>query len=65
MGERPRPKSGRQALDFHDFRGRNKNSWCVVWHPMDERRTLQLMGWSMGGIVAVMFALNAFALASH
>jgi hypothetical protein len=31
---------------------------------MDERRTLTLLGWSVGGVVGIMFLLNAFALAS-
>ena len=29
---------------------------------MDERRTLSIIGWSLGGIVAAMFVLNAIAL---
>lgn len=31
---------------------------------MDERRTLKVLGWSVGGIVGLMFLLNAIALAS-
>jgi hypothetical protein len=31
---------------------------------MDERRTLAWFGWTIGGVVALMFVLNAFALAS-
>jgi hypothetical protein len=31
---------------------------------MDERRTLALFGWTIGGVVGLMFVLNAFALAS-
>ena len=31
---------------------------------MDERRTLALLGWTVGGIVGLMFLLNAIALAS-
>lgn len=31
---------------------------------MDERRTLTLLGWSVGGVVGIMFLLNALALAS-
>lgn len=31
---------------------------------MDERRTLALFGWTIGGVVVLMFVLNAFALAS-
>jgi hypothetical protein len=30
---------------------------------MDEKRTLQFLGWSIGTLVAVMFVLNALALA--
>ena len=30
---------------------------------MDERRTLAFLGWTVGGIVGVMFVLNAVALA--
>jgi hypothetical protein len=32
---------------------------------MDERRTLVLLGWSVGGIVGLMFLLNAIALSSE
>jgi hypothetical protein len=31
---------------------------------MDERHTLALFGWAIGGVVGLMFVLNAFALAS-
>ena len=31
---------------------------------MDERHTLALFGWTIGGVVGLMFVLNAFALAS-
>jgi hypothetical protein len=31
---------------------------------MDERRTLALLGWTVGGVVGLMFLLNAIALAS-
>jgi hypothetical protein len=31
---------------------------------MDERRTLALFGWTIGGVVVTMFVLNAFTLAS-
>jgi hypothetical protein len=31
---------------------------------MDERRTLALLGWSVGGVVGIMFLLNALSLAS-
>jgi hypothetical protein len=31
---------------------------------MDERRTLKVLGWSVGGIVGLMFLLNAIALSS-
>jgi hypothetical protein len=31
---------------------------------MDERRSLALLGWTVGGVVGLMFALNAIALAS-
>lgn len=30
---------------------------------MDERRSVTLLGWTVGGIVGVMFVLNAVALA--
>lgn len=30
---------------------------------MDERRSVALLGWTVGGIVGVMFMLNAVALA--
>lgn len=30
---------------------------------MDERRSLALLGWTIGGIVGLMFTLNAVALA--
>jgi hypothetical protein len=30
---------------------------------MDEKRTLQVLGWSIGGLVGAMFVFNAFALA--
>jgi len=30
---------------------------------MDERRTLTFLGWSVGGVVGIMFLLNATALA--
>jgi hypothetical protein len=29
---------------------------------MDERRSLALLGWTVGGIVGLMFTLNAIAL---
>jgi hypothetical protein len=31
---------------------------------MDERRTLSILGWTIGGIIGVVFILNAIALAS-
>ena len=31
---------------------------------MDERATLRLLAWNIGGIVTLMFALNAVALAA-
>lgn len=31
---------------------------------MDERRTLALFGWTIGGVVGLMFVLNALSLAS-
>jgi hypothetical protein len=31
---------------------------------MNERRTLALFGWTIGGVVGLMFVLNAFSLAS-
>jgi hypothetical protein len=31
---------------------------------MDEQRTLALLGWIVGGLVGLMFVLNAIALAS-
>lgn len=31
---------------------------------MDERRTLAMLGWPLGGVVALMFILNAIALAA-
>jgi hypothetical protein len=30
---------------------------------MDEKRTLQISGWSIGALVGAMFVFNAFALA--
>ena len=30
---------------------------------MDEKQTLHVLGWSIGGLVGAMFVLNAFALA--
>ncbi len=30
---------------------------------MNERRTLALLGWSVGGVVGIMFLLNALSLA--
>lgn len=30
---------------------------------MDEKQTLQVLGWGIGGLVGFMFVLNAFALA--
>jgi hypothetical protein len=30
---------------------------------MDEKRTLRVLGWSIGGVVAAMFVFNALALA--
>jgi hypothetical protein len=33
-------------------------------HTMNERRTLTLFGWTIGGVVGLMFVLNAFSLAS-
>jgi hypothetical protein len=33
-------------------------------HTMNERRTLALFGWTIGGVVGLMFVLNAFSLAS-
>ena len=30
---------------------------------MDEKHTLQVLGWSNGGLIGFMFVLNAFALA--
>lgn len=36
-----------------------------VWEKaMDERRTLALLAWIVGGLVGLMFVLNAIALAS-
>ena len=29
---------------------------------MDERRTLSLLGWTIGGVVGAVFVLNAVAL---
>jgi hypothetical protein len=29
---------------------------------MDERRTLSLLGWTIGGVVGAVFVLNAIAL---
>jgi len=29
---------------------------------MDEKQTLKLLGWSIGGLVALMFVLNGLAL---
>jgi hypothetical protein len=31
---------------------------------MSEQSTLRLLGWSLGGLVGLMFMLNAFALAA-
>jgi hypothetical protein len=31
---------------------------------MDERKTLKILAWSVGGIVGLMFILNAYALAA-
>lgn len=31
---------------------------------MNERRTLAVFGWTIGGVVGLMFVLNAFSLAS-
>jgi hypothetical protein len=31
---------------------------------MDERQTLSILGWTIGGIIGVIFILNAIALAS-
>jgi hypothetical protein len=31
---------------------------------MDERQTLSILGWTIGGIIGVTFILNAIALAS-
>lgn len=31
---------------------------------MNERRTLALFGWTIGGVVGLMFVLSAFSLAS-
>jgi hypothetical protein len=30
---------------------------------MDERTTLRVLGWSIGTVIALIFVLNAFALA--
>jgi hypothetical protein len=30
---------------------------------MDERTTLRVLGWSIGAVIALIFLLNAFALA--
>jgi hypothetical protein len=32
---------------------------------MTERRTLQMLAWSIGGLVGALFVLNAFALATQ
>jgi hypothetical protein len=32
---------------------------------MDERRTLSILGWTIGAVVGITFILNAFALASN
>ncbi len=32
---------------------------------MTERRTLQMLAWSIGGLVGTLFLLNAFALATQ
>jgi hypothetical protein len=29
---------------------------------MDERRTLSLLGWTIGGVIGAVFVLNAIAL---
>jgi len=31
---------------------------------MDERRTLSILAWTVGGLVALMFVLNGIALAA-
>jgi hypothetical protein len=31
---------------------------------MDERLTLQLLGWTIGSVVAITFVLNAIAMSS-
>lgn len=31
---------------------------------MDERRTLQVLGWTLGGVVGLMFVLGGLSLAS-
>lgn len=32
---------------------------------MDERRTLSILGWTIGIVVGAVFILNAVALSSH
>jgi len=36
---------------------------CSWEAPMDERLTILILGWSIGAVVATLFALNALALA--
>jgi hypothetical protein len=35
-----------------------------LWEsPMDERLTISILGWSIGAVVAILFVLDALALA--
>jgi hypothetical protein len=38
--------------------------WSGIDRQMDERRTLQILAWTVGGVVGFMFVLNAIALAA-
>jgi hypothetical protein len=39
-----------------------RNLDVTMW--MDERRTLQILAWGIGGLVGVLFILNAVALSA-
>jgi hypothetical protein len=47
---------------FHELLGRI-NVHRPWEPPMDERLTLLILGWSIGAVVAMLFGLNALALA--
>jgi hypothetical protein len=64
--ERGDTANGRRSVGtaFELFRSTNVQELLLEPQMMDERHTLALFGWTIGGLVGLMFVLNALALAS-